>query len=76
MTLKKLVDHGNSKALIISSSTLKAAGLDGNTLFQITSSPSTGITIQSVEDCSEAFDESKEHVLEKYSKLFKRLSKK
>jgi antitoxin component of MazEF toxin-antitoxin module len=48
MQVKHLVQHGNSKAIIIDKSILLAAGLDENCLFQIVVDSNTGVTIQSV----------------------------
>lgn len=73
MQVKRLVKHGNSKAIVIDKAILQAAGLDENSLFQIVVD-NTGITIQSVTPENKKFDDSKTFVLKKYSQLFKNLS--
>lgn len=74
MKVKNLVQHGNSKALIIDNAILQSAGLDENAFFQITVDSCTGITIQSVKPVNSNFDEAKKHVYKNYAKLFKKLS--
>ncbi len=73
MVVKHLVQHGNSKAIVIDKSILQAAGLDDNALFQIVAD-STGITIQSVKPVNSKFEEAKNYVFNEYAELFKRLS--
>jgi antitoxin component of MazEF toxin-antitoxin module len=73
--LKHLIQHGNSKALVIDKAILQAAGLDENALFQVVVDPNVGITIQSVKPTDEeAFNKSFKKVLKKHGKLFKRLA--
>ncbi len=74
MLVKKLVQHGNSKAIVIESSMLKSAGLDENALFHITVDSSSGITIQSVKPVHSNFSQAKERILKKHSKIFKNLA--
>jgi hypothetical protein len=74
MIIKHLVQHGNSKAIVIDKSILQAAGLDENTLFQIVVDSSSGVTIQSVKPVNSKFEEAKNHVFSDYAELFKRLS--
>ena len=74
MMVKHLVQHGNSKAIIIDKSILQAAGLDENTLFQIVVDSNTGITIQSVKPVNSKFEEAKDYVFSEYEELFERLS--
>lgn len=74
MQVKNLINHGNSKALIIEKSVLNAAGLDENCLFQIVVDSNFGITIQSVKPVNNKFTESKERVFKKYAQAFKNLS--
>ena len=73
MVIKHLIQHGNSKAIIIDKAILQAAGLDDNALFQIVVD-STGITIQSVKPANSKFKETKNYVFNEYAELFKRLS--
>jgi antitoxin component of MazEF toxin-antitoxin module len=73
MLVKHLVQHGNSKALVIDKSILQIAGLDENALFQIVVD-STGITIQSLKPVNNKFEEAKNYVFNEYEELFKRLS--
>lgn len=72
--IKHLVQHGNSKAIVIDKSILQAAGLDDNALFQIVVDSNTGVTIQSVKPVNSGFQESKKRVFKKYDQLFKRLA--
>jgi len=74
MQVKHLVQHGNSKALIIEKAVLQAAGLDENSLFQIVVDSNSGITIQSVKPVNDKFEEAKNHVYDDYEALFKRLA--
>ncbi len=74
MLVKHLVQHGNSKAIVIDKSILQAAGLDENSLFQIVVDSNTGITIQSVKPVNSKFEEAKKHVFKEYAELFKKLS--
>ena len=74
MMVKHLVQHGNSKAIVIDKSILQAAGLDENTLFQIVVDSNTGVTIQSVKPVNNKFEEAKNYVFNEYPELFKKLS--
>lgn len=74
MIVKHLVQHGNSKAIVIDKSILQAAGLDENTLFQIVIDSNTGVTIQSVKPVNSKFEEAKNYVFNEYAELFKKLS--
>lgn len=74
MLVKHLIQHGNSKAIIIEKSVLQAAGLDENCLFQIVVDSNSGITIQSVKPANSKFDEAKKYVFKEYAELFKKLS--
>lgn len=75
MLVKQLIQHGNSKALVIDKAVLQAAGLDENCLFQITVDPNSGITIQSVKPLNDnLFTNSLNKVLKKHDKLFRRLA--
>lgn len=75
MLVKHLIQHGNSKALVIDKSLLQAAGLDENALFQIVVDPNVGIIIQSVKPMNDdIFKKSASKVLKKHDKLFKRLA--
>lgn len=74
MQVKHLVQHGNSKALVIDRAILQAAGLDENCLFQIVVDSNTGVTIQSVKPVNNNFEEAKKYVFKEYSELFRKLS--
>lgn len=74
MQVKHLVQHGNSKAIVIDKSILHSAGLDENCLFQIVVDSNSGVTIQSVKPVNSKFEESKKHVFKEYGVLFKKLS--
>ena len=74
--VKHLIQHGNSKAIVIDKAMLQTAGLDENALFQIVVDPNSGITIQSIKPMNDTmFKKSFDKVLKKHDKLFKRLSK-
>jgi antitoxin component of MazEF toxin-antitoxin module len=73
--MKKLVKHGNSKAIIVDKALLEAAGLSENTLFQVTLNPSGGLVIQSIDDNKTAvFQEKFDELNEKYRNLMQRLA--
>lgn len=73
--MKKLVKHGNSRAIIVDKALLEAAGLSENALFQITLNPSGGLVIQSVEDNkTEVFQKNFENLNQKYKKLMQNLA--
>ena len=74
MQVKHLVQHGNSKAIVIDKSILQAAGLDENCLFQIVVDSNTGVTIQSVKPVNSKFEEAKKYVFKEYADVLKRLS--
>ena len=74
MLVKHLIQHGNSKALVIDKAILQAAGLDENTLFQIVVDSNSGVTIQSVKPVNNKFEEAKKYVFSQYEDLFERLS--
>jgi len=48
--LKRLIKHGNSRAIIVDKAILEAAGIAEDALFQISVNPSGGLVIQSVLD--------------------------
>lgn len=76
MQVKHLIKHGNSLALVIDKSVLKASNLNENSLFQIINS-ANGVTIQSVEPTDEkSFEETLKHVIKKYSKALTYLADK
>ncbi len=74
-SVKRLIKHGNSRALIIDKGILAAAGIADNAPFQISLNPNGGITIQSVDDSSREFlEEHFEKINKKYKNLMKRLA--
>jgi antitoxin component of MazEF toxin-antitoxin module len=73
--IKKLIKHGNSKAIVVDKALLEAAGLSENTLFQVSVNPSGGLVIQSLEhNQTEIFQEKFEELNEKYKNLMQRLA--
>lgn len=64
--LKRLVKHGNSRAIVVDKAILEAAGIAENAIFQISVNPSGGLVIQSVQDSK----------LDKFREKFKELNKK
>ncbi|MEK7339676.1 MAG: hypothetical protein WBD50_08645 [Candidatus Rhabdochlamydia sp.] len=75
--IKKLIRHGNSKALVIDKALLQAAGLDEDTaLFQITIDPNGGLVIQSVKTDNDSLHKKAfREVLKENDALMKRLAK-
>lgn len=63
--LKRLIKHGNSRALVVDKAILEAAGIPEDALFQISVNPSGGLVIQSVLDIP----------LDKFREKFKQLNK-
>ncbi len=74
MQVKHLVQHGNSKAIVIDKSILQSAGLDENCLFQIVVDSNSGVTIQSVKPVNSKFNEAKKYVFKEYANLFRTLA--
>ena len=73
--MKKLIKHGNSRALVVDKALLEAAGLSEDALFQISINPSGGLVIQSLESNRvELFQEKFEELNQKYKNLMKRLA--
>lgn len=73
--MKKLIKHGNSRAIVVDKALLEAAGLSEDALFQVTVNPSGGLVIQSLEDNqTELFQEKFEELNQKYKNLMKRLA--
>lgn len=75
--IKSLIQHGNSKALVIDRAILQAAGLnEEEALFQITVNPNGGIIIQSIKSVDENLNKKAfREVLKENDALMKRLSK-
>jgi antitoxin component of MazEF toxin-antitoxin module len=75
--IKSLIQHGNSRAIIIDKSILQAAGLDEDkALFQITINPNGGIIIQSVKAVNEDLHKKAlREILKENDALMKRLFK-
>lgn len=75
MILKHLTQSGNSKAIVIDKAILLAAGLDENSIFQITINPNGGLVIQSVQPSNEKLVKAAfKKVMKKNQKLLKRLA--
>jgi hypothetical protein len=74
--IKKLIRHGNSKAIVIDKAILLAAGLDEDTaLFQITVDPNGGIVIQSIKTDNDSLHKKAfKTILKGSDSLMKRLS--
>jgi antitoxin component of MazEF toxin-antitoxin module len=73
--LKRLIKHGNSRAIVVDKAILEAAGISENALFQISVNPSGGLVIQSVEDNkTDVFRENFEKLNKKYKKLMQNLA--
>lgn len=73
--IKKLVKHGNSRAIVIEKALLDAAGLSENATFQITINPNGGLVIQSVEENkTDVFQKNFEKLNTQYKKLMQNLA--
>ncbi len=46
--LKRLIKHGNNRAIVVEKAILEAAGVEEEAIFQISVNPSGGLVIQSV----------------------------
>jgi antitoxin component of MazEF toxin-antitoxin module len=73
--IKRLIKHGNSRAIVVDKSLLEAAGISEDAIFQISVNPSGGLVIQSVADSkTDAFRENFKKLNKKYSKLMQNLA--
>jgi hypothetical protein len=73
--IKRLIKHGNSRAIVVDKSLLEAAGIPDDALFQISVNPSGGLIIQSVGDNkTDAFREKFQELNKKYKKLMQNLA--
>ncbi len=73
--LKKLIKHGNSRAIVVDKALLEVAGLSEDALFQVTVNPRGGLVIQSLEDNqTELFQEKFDELNQKYKNLMKSLA--
>lgn len=64
--IKRLIKHGNSRAIVVDKALLEAAGIAEDALFQVSINPNGGLVIQSVED------DKKDVVIENFQKLNKK----
>ena len=73
--LKRLIKHGNSRAIVVDKAILEAAGIPENALFQISVNPSGGLVIQSIDNTkTDVFRENFEKLNKKYKKLMQNLA--
>jgi antitoxin component of MazEF toxin-antitoxin module len=73
--IKRLIKHGNSRAIVVDKALLEAAGISEDALFQISVSPSGGLVIQSVGDNKmDVFREKFKELNKKHSKLMQNLA--
>ena len=73
--LKRLIKHGNSRAIVVDKAILEAAGISENALFQISVNPSGGLVIQSVGDNKmDSFRDNFEKLNKKHKKLMQNLA--
>jgi antitoxin component of MazEF toxin-antitoxin module len=73
--IKRLIKHGNSRAIVVDKSLLEAAGISEDALFQISINPNGGLVIQSVQDeNTDVFKENFEKLNKKYKKLMQKLA--
>lgn len=73
--MKRLIKHGNSRAIVVDKVLLEAAGISEDALFQISVNPSGGLVIQSIEDTQiDIFRENFEKLNKKHKKLMQNLA--
>ena len=73
--LKRLIKHGNSRAIVVDKAILETAGLAEDALFQISVNPSGGLVIQSVEDTKiDEFREKFKELNKQHKKLMQNLA--
>jgi antitoxin component of MazEF toxin-antitoxin module len=73
--IKRLIKHGNSRAIVVDKSLLEAAGISEDALFQISINPSGGLVIQSVDATKvDIFQEKFKELNKKYSRLMQKLA--
>ncbi|MBS0615984.1 MAG: hypothetical protein JSR58_05480 [Verrucomicrobia bacterium] len=73
--LKRLIKHGNSRAIVVDKAILEAAGIAEDALFQMSVNPSGGLVIQSVEDNQiSEFRETFKELNKKYKNLMQNLA--
>jgi hypothetical protein len=73
--IKRLIKHGNSRAIVVDKSLLEIAGISETTLFQISVNPSGGLIIQSVGDSNtDVFQKNFEKLNKKHKKLMQNLA--
>jgi len=75
MMIKRLIKHGNSRAIVVDKALLEASGIAEDALFQVSINPNGGLVIQSIEDNKkDIVQESFEKLNKKYSNLMQRLA--
>ncbi len=73
--MKRLIKHGNSRAIVVDKVLLEAAGISEDAVFQISVNPSGGLVIQSVEDNNmDVFQKNFEKLNKKHKKLMQNLA--
>jgi antitoxin component of MazEF toxin-antitoxin module len=73
--IKRLIKHGNSRAIVVDKALLEAAGIAEDALFQVSINPNGGLVIQSIEDNKkDVVKENFEKLNKKYKNLMQRLS--
>lgn len=73
--IKRLIRHGNSRAIVVDKILLEAAGLSEDATFQISVNPSGGLVIQSVEEAKgDVFQQNFEKLNKQYKKLMQNLA--
>ena len=73
--MKRLIKHGNSRAIVVDKALLEAAGISEDAMFQISINPSGGLVIQSVEDHkTDVFQKNFEMLSKKYKRLMQNLA--
>ena len=73
--LKRLIKHGNSRAIVVDKTILEAAGISEEALFQISVNPSGGLVIQSVQDTNpDKFREKFKELNKQHKKLMQNLA--
>lgn len=73
--IKRLIKHGNSRAIVVDKALLEAAGIAEDALFQVSIHPNGGLIIQSIDgDKKDVVQENFEKLNKKYKNLMQRLA--
>ncbi len=74
-TIKRLVKHGRSWALVIDKRLLQAAKLKPDAYFELSVNPNGGLSIQSIDDETVSFEKNYQELSFELAGLMKKLSR-